>query len=88
MVSLSGINITENSFDAAVQDVMSRVKEAGASGMTRKQMRESSRKFKSLTYSGQNDVVRLLLEDGEFLAVERRKVRGPASTAFIHCDHF
>ena len=82
----SGVNITENSFDAAVQDVTARIKEARADGLSRKQIREASRKFKALSYAGQNDVIKLLLEDGEFFAVERKKVRGPAAVAIVFSE--
>lgn len=82
----SGINITENAFDAAIQDIMVRIKEAGKDGLSRKQLRETSRKFKALTYSGQNDALKLLLEDGEFLSVERKKIRGPATIAFVFSE--
>ena len=84
----SGINITESPFDSAVQDAMQRIKEAGSFGLSRKQIRESCRKFKALTYAAQNDVIKLLLEDGEFIAVERKKVRGPSAVAFVFSEFF
>lgn len=84
MVVSSGVNVTENAFDAAVQDVTRLVDSSGPKGMSMRDLRVMSRKFRALSLNGQHDVVKILIENGDHIAVERKGERGPGTVSVVN----
>jgi hypothetical protein len=86
MVYSADANIAESGFDSASKDVTRLVYAAGSAGLTRNEMRNASRKFRSLQPALQSAVLNLLLEDGEHSIQDRQKTRGPKAKTFVHRD--
>jgi hypothetical protein len=82
----AGKHIRENAFDAAKIDVERVIYKSRQHGLSMATIRDQSRKFKSITTQQQDQVIKMLVEDGTHVAIKSSGERGRKTYRYMNVE--